>query len=271
MRVTMSTYASETRTEQLDEGRWRGHVHAAWNIGDNPNGGYLLSIVLCALREALPHPDPISITTHFLRPGEANADCEIDIDVVRTGRSVSTARAELRQSGKTKLVVLAAFGNLAEPVGIADEFVPEAPSRPDFDACVPRSGALQGIELAINERIDLRLNPALVTAGGGQAAIMEGYVRLSDETDPDTTIACLFMDVFPPSPFARLGVVGWVPTIELTVHVRRRPASGWMFARLACEDLSGGRMIESGMLWDSSGALIAQSRQLGLVMQGGSS
>ena len=63
----------------------------------------------------------------------------------------------------------------------------------------------------------------------------------------------------------------WVPTIELTVHVRRRPASGWMFAHLACEDLSGGRMIESGMLWDSSGALIAQSRQLGLVMQGGSS
>ena len=64
-----------------------------------------------------------------------------------------------------------------------------------------------------------------------------------------------------------MGSVGWVPTIELTVHVRRRPAPGWVLARFECDDLAGGRMIETGSLWDSSGALVARSRQLGLLLE----
>jgi acyl-CoA thioesterase len=63
-----------------------------------------------------------------------------------------------------------------------------------------------------------------------------------------------------------MGPVGWVPTIELTVHVRRRPAGGWVLARFECDDVEGGRMIESGTLWDSTGAVVARSRQLGLVL-----
>jgi acyl-CoA thioesterase len=57
-----------------------------------------------------------------------------------------------------------------------------------------------------------------------------------------------------------------VPTIELTVHLRRRPASGWVLARFECDDVEGGRMIESGTLWDSTGAVVARCRQLGLVL-----
>ena len=70
----------------------------------------------------------------------------------------------------------------------------------------------------------------------------------------------------PPSTFVKLGNVGWVPTIELTVHVRRRPADGWVLAEFQTSDLNEGRMIETGCLWDSTGQLIAQSRQVGLVM-----
>ena len=63
-----------------------------------------------------------------------------------------------------------------------------------------------------------------------------------------------------------LGAIGWVPTIELTVHVRRRPAAGWIVGQFRTEDLLDGRMVENGALWDSTGALIAQSRQIGLVL-----
>ena len=76
----------------------------------------------------------------------------------------------------------------------------------------------------------------------------------------------LFADAFPPALHSRIGRVGWVPTIELTVHVRRRPAAGWLLARLECDDVDGGRMIESGTLWDATGAVVARSRQLGLVL-----
>jgi acyl-CoA thioesterase len=62
-------------------------------------------------------------------------------------------------------------------------------------------------------------------------------------------------------------MIGWVPTIELTVHVRRRPAPGWILGRFRTDDLVDGRMIETGGLWDSTGAFVADCRQIGLVLQ----
>ncbi len=79
----------------------------------------------------------------------------------------------------------------------------------------------------------------------------------------------LFADAFPPAVHAVVARVGWVPTLELTVHVRRRPAAGWVQARLECDDVADGWMIETGSLWDETGALVARSRQLGLVMNQG--
>jgi acyl-CoA thioesterase len=92
-------------------------------------------------------------------------------------------------------------------------------------------------------------------------------IRFIDGRAPDTRSLLLFTDSFPPSPLAKLGSVGWVPTLELTVHVRRRPAPGWIVAELRTDDLNEGRMVETGALWDSEGKLVAQSRQIGLVMK----
>jgi hypothetical protein len=40
-----------------------------------------------------------------------------------------------------------------------------------------------------------------------------------------------------------------------------------MLGQFRTHDLSDGRMIEDGALWDSQGQLVVQSRQLGLVRQ----
>ena len=77
-----------------------------------------------------------------------------------------------------------------------------------------------------------------------------------------------FADAFPPTVFARLGPIGWVPTLELTVHVRRRPAPGWLACHVWCDDVHNGKLIESCRLWDSTGELVAQSRQLGYLITG---
>ncbi len=78
-----------------------------------------------------------------------------------------------------------------------------------------------------------------------------------------------FTDAFPPSLYSLVGNIGWVPTVELTVHVRRAPAAGWLRARFECDDLHRGRMIETGALWDSGGALVARCRQIGLLLREG--
>lgn len=270
---TVSVFHKETALSDLGDGRYRGSVSKHWNIGDNPNGGYLLSIVLGAIaRLSGEHPDPLSVTTHYLRPGLPGEPCEVEVELIRKGRTLTTARARLTQEGKVRLEVLAAFGDLAAP-GVQ---VPEdkqvsltAPVTPKPADCPERSGVAQGVELAIRDRIEIRINPEMQNPDGltnGKAEI-SGWIRLRDQSPGTAITSVMFTDAFPPALFGLLGVIGWVPTIELTVHVRRRPTTPWLLGRFVTDDLQGGRMIESGALWDETGALVAQSRQLGLLLE----
>ena len=263
----MTEFDHDTAVEQLTENSFRGFVDPGWNIGDNPNGGYLLSLVTSAVAAVVPHPDPLSITTHFLRPGIAGTHCEIEVDLVRTGRTMSTVKATMRQEGKIRLEVLAAYGDLSQVVGIDSEISLLRPDIPPPGDCIPRTGDLQGIDIALVSKLDARLHPEHLVPGKSGVAQLAGWVRLNDDQTPDSRSLLLFCDCFPPSPFGRIGAVGWVPTIELTVHVRRRPAPGWIQSSFQTDDLCDGRMVESGCLWDSRGELVAQSRQIGLVRQ----
>ena len=75
----------------------------------------------------------------------------------------------------------------------------------------------------------------------------------------------LFADAFPPT---LLGAVdaGWVPTIELTVHVRGVRRRAGCSGRFGPEFLMDGLLEEDGELWDSEGRPVALSRQLAMVL-----
>lgn len=259
-------FETESRPVESGDGRWSATISGRWSIGDNSNGGYLLSPALRAMQHAVGHPDPLSVTTHFLRPGRGDRPADIDVDVVRVGRTVGTARSTLGQEGADRLTMVAAFGDVSASAGSSPDINRPAPEVPPPDECPPREGAAQGVDLAISSRLDVRLHPDHVAGGTEPEARLDGWIRFVDDVEPTTLALPLFTDAFPPSVFPLLGRIGWTPTVELTVHVRRRPAPGWIQARFECDDLSGGRMIESGTLWDSTGAVVARSRQIGLVL-----
>ena len=262
----MSRFDAETAVEPLGEGRWATRLSADWNIGDNANGGYALTSVLRAMRSLVPHPDPVSVTTHFLRPGQGDTDAEVTAEVVRSGRTVSTLRGSLWQEGKQRLEVMAAFSDLSAGAGGGPEISEPPPTIPGVGDCVHRGSLEQGVELPILSRVDVHVHPDHAPAGGSDRALIDGWIRFSDGAVPSTLALPFFADALPPSLYPLLGYIGWVPTIELTVHVRRVPASGWLQVRQESHDLHNGRMIESGSLWDSSGALVATARQLGLLL-----
>jgi acyl-CoA thioesterase len=143
------------------------------------------------------------------------------------------------------------------------------PAVPPPDACGARSGGEQGVTLSILGRLDIRLHPDEARAGAAGRAQVTGWVRFRDGRAPDPLANLLFADAFPPSVFGVLGAVGWVPTVSLTVDLRRRPAPGWILCRFRTEDLADGRLIEDGVLWDESGRIVAQSRQLALLRRPG--
>jgi len=269
----MSPFDDDTRITPLaaapdgqpSQASFTGHVQPAWNIGANPNGGYLLALAARAIAARTPtHPDPLSVTVHYLRPGLSGQPCRIDTDLLRSGRTLGTVRATLWQDDQPRLELLAAMGNLGDPAPPARLTLP-MPSMPPPEQCLTRSAPAQGVELPILQRLDVRLHPDEARPGGAGRARISGWIRFADGRAPDALACLLLADAFPPAVFGLLGQVGWVPTIELTVHLRRRPAPGWMLGQFWSHDLSDGRVIEDGALWDASGQLIVQSRQLALV------
>ena len=112
--MTNYQFDQDIKVERLSEGRYRSKVNAGWNIGDNPNGGYLIALVDSAIRESILHPDPVSITTHFLRPGVAGKDCDIMVEIFRSGRTVTNVHATLSQKGKPRLEVVAVYSDLTK-------------------------------------------------------------------------------------------------------------------------------------------------------------
>jgi len=268
-RETPWQYDAETAVAAGGTDCWTTRLNPAWNIGDNPNGGYASASALRALGRVTGRPDPISVTTHYLRPGLGGADAEIRTELIRTGRRAAVAEASLRQDGRERLRTLAAFADL----GASREDHESSPGLtipraelPPPEECRSRLTLEQGVDLPIASRVDVRIHPALADAGQAGRAEIAGWIRFHDGRPPDSAALVLFADAFPPSVFGLLGQVGWVPTLELTVHVRRRPAAGWIAARFRTRDLVNGLMVEDGELWDETGALVARSRQLALLL-----
>lgn len=257
-------FENETSAAKVDD-RWSTRLHAAWSIADNPNGGYALTPVLRVLCELAGHPDPLSVTTQFLRPAAGDVDGEVRAEIVRVGRTIGVVRGTLIQQESERLVTTAVFGDLSTPAGDGGpELAPEPPDLPPPAACVDRRDLDQGVELPILSRLDVRIDPSSASPGSSDRARVAGWIRFVDGAPPSVLALPLFADAFPPSLYPLVGRVGWVPTVELTVHVRRRPDPGWIRAEFECDDLHDDRMVESGTLWDSTGAVVARSRQLGL-------
>jgi hypothetical protein len=258
-------FVEDTAVEAAGDDRFAATVTDRWSIGGRPNGGYLMGIALTALGERLNHPDPLTSTGHFLSAAEPGP-AEVSVHVVKEGRSLSTAQAILSQSGRDRLLVVATYGDLVGMVG-PTRLLEGAP----FPSVELVSSLGRSHPFPIAERFMMELPLEQALAAEGQPAHVDGpaeffgRIRFSDETLAVPAALPLLVDAFPPAVF-RLGMVGWTPTLELTVHTRARPAPGWLLLRTRSRFLHNGLVDEDAELWDDTGRLVAQSRQLARVL-----
>jgi acyl-coenzyme A thioesterase PaaI-like protein len=96
---------------------------------------------------------------------------------------------------------------------------------------------------------------------------MRGYFGLREPRDPDAYLLALAVDGMPPVVFG-LGATGWAPTVELTWYMRAVPSPGPLRVAARCRHVGGGWFDEESEVWDDTGALVAQSRQLARVGRG---
>lgn len=273
-----SRFEHDTAVTAIGGGRYQGAIDPGWAVIDGaaPNGGYVMAIAARAMRDPLPHPDPVTLTAHFLAPPEPG-QVDIDIEVIRTGRRHSTVTARLHQGDRERVRLLGTFADLATVTGDDHRVDRLPPSWPPVDQCVDAtadgaSRAQDGGYPAppILLRFDHRMPAALTTWAQGQPlgrGEVGGYVDWADAGVMDTLGLLTVADCYPPAVFnTGDSSLGWVPTIELTVQIRRRPAPGYLTTRFTTEAITaGGYLEEDGELWDADGHLVALSRQLALA------
>lgn len=250
-----------------DETTWDAELSAGWLVGGGVNGGYLLAVAGHAVREALPaKPDPIAVSAYYLSaaaPGPAT----VGVEVRRDGGRVATAALDLRQGGDTRITALATYGDL-ERLGDDVRTTAEEPVMPPPEECVPNTMAPPEVRAIapLMDRFDMRFHPDHIGWAVGQPSgrgVLSAWFRLADGREPDPLALLMVVDALPPVTFD-LGMPGWAPTLELTAHVRARPAPGWLKVRHATRNMAGGMFEEDCEVWDSAGRLVAQSRQLAL-------
>lgn len=251
-------------------GRWLADLSHRWDINDKPNGGYALATAVRAMAGSVPdHPHPFTVTAHYLRPAQSGP-ADIDVEVVRTGRKLATVAASFVQGGKERIRLLGTFGDLAERSG--PSVVRAAPPEiPPIEACVRRKhdeGPLHPASRIADRTVTL-LDPTTgwITGTPNGTAIVRAWARFADGREPDVWSLPFYSDAMPPAVFEVLEGAQWVPTIELTVHIRAKPAPGWLRCVMSTRFLMDGYLEEDGEIWDSTDTLVAQSRQLGMIFR----
>jgi acyl-CoA thioesterase len=282
--VAVTGFDRDTAVRELsrdgDDGRGGGgaifaaDISPDWRAGRGPHGGYLAAIILRALVETVAEPAraPRSLTIHYARapkPGRATIATTIE----RAGRSLSTLSARVEQDGSLVALALAAFSlpwsaatELAE-LPMPDVAPPEPrgePGVPLFDGAPPFTR-----QLVLQPRTG-----AIPFTGSTEPMEIGAWLGLAEPRAIDALSLAFFSDSLFSPPFIRMTTPATSPTIDLTIHFRaasRTAAPGadadeLCFARFRTGVVHEGFFEEDGAIWSPDGTLLAQSRQLAILM-----
>jgi hypothetical protein len=258
-------FATATAVQPTAAGRWPASIHPGWEIAGNANGGYLLAVATRALAGAAGRPDPVTVTAHYLSPGQPGS-VRIATQILKEGKRFATGAATMFSGSRPLLAVLGTLGDLSQAQG--PELVEGAPPElPPPGQCVRLHPAGTFVPPFMG-RVDLRLHPddaVFATGPRSGRPLMRGWFRLPGGEQAGSLALLCAVDAFPPTAFNAQLPVAWTPTVELTAHIRANPAPGWLRCRFSSRFVTAGFIEEDGEVWDSTGRLVGQSRQLALV------
>jgi len=281
----LTDFELDTAVVDMGSGRFGATVSSRWWIVMGPNGGYVAAIALRAavLAVADAARRPISATFHYLRP-PVEGDVDIDVAIERSGRTVSNVSVRMTQDGRLVLLALVALGERREGSLEFDERdSPNGsglPTRPDGSPVphwseIPAASIDPERDIPMRSRYDMRWGFGDVPFAGEPGAVADsgGWLRLQQAQPVDEMVLVAMSDAWMPPVFSRSTVQIAVPTVDLTVHFRGRPSvdlvgddAQWCFVRFASPVARNGYLVEHGAVWDASGRLLVDVRQLAVVM-----
>jgi acyl-coenzyme A thioesterase PaaI-like protein len=262
-----SAFAAATAVRRAEGGGVTAVLDPGWDVGGNVlNGGYLLAVAARAAVLDSPHPHPVALAASYLR---ATGPGPVTLDVLPgpAGRTLAHATVTLRGPDGPSLAVQATTATLGDDAPL---WCAPPPDAAPVERCLASDGTVAGRptkEVGLRHRVETRLDPATAGWLDGRPSgepVLRAWVRLADGAEPDPFSLVLFADVLPPTSWA-MGRYGWAPTVQLQVLVRALPAPGWCLVEARANEVAGGWLDEDYRIWDATGRLVAQSRQLARV------
>jgi acyl-CoA thioesterase len=267
-----------------EPGRYEGVVSEDWTIRPFPQGGALALATASAMSLELDDPTQRlrMLHTTFVAPVEVGP-IEVDVEVVRRGRSMSHVRGEVRNPGSAHgSLTTAVFGasrrgfeftDLEPPVG----FIPlaEAPSFRD-----PKPPEDEGFPTQFWERV-LEGRAAIGHASWDEytpdRAETGTWYRLDEppmceDGTQDLLSLLVYADTMPGAVGEKLGPTertGWFgPSVDFACHLFSAPSSEWVFGHNRARFAGDGYGSIDMAVWDfgadgtGPGRLLAYATQL---------
>ncbi len=227
-----------------------------WSSLIGLHGGYLVAVAVLGAQRVVGDRPIRTVTTNFLRPGQPGP-ADVDVDVVRRGRSITNLIVTLSQSSKPVVVSHVTAADAVESSSweaVADLDLPP------LDACVPIEPP-PGVG-HFDHGVAL-LDPVDLPFSHGPRARVAGYMRPIEPRVIDAAWLAMALDWFPPASFTRIDPPAGGISISYTVHVHRTLGAlgddDWLGGVFRADISSGAIALEKGLITDPSGRILAES------------
>jgi acyl-CoA thioesterase len=262
--------------ERRGTGDYRAFLDDSWNLRPLPQGGIVAAIALRAMGQELDDPSQTLRTMHTLFVGQvAHGELEIEVEVLRRGRSMSHLRAHVRNVGASSgHITTAVFGAQRDGFAFTELRRPEV-APPDecrsFREPPPPGVAAFAPNPFWSSRVEGRaaLGSAPWDVVADRTAEQASWYRFDDtpwiddgaRLDPFAVV--LLADTMPGAIGQRLGATDrpWFgPSVDLTVHMCADCRSPWVLAHNTARWAGDGYASVDMALWDGD-TLVAYATQ----------
>jgi acyl-CoA thioesterase len=262
-------------------GRFTTTVSDPWMLVVVPQGGIVAAIAARAMAEVLGEPNQTLRTlTAVFAAQVSGGPVEVDVTVLRRGRSMSQLLATVRNPGsEAGLTAVAAFGAPRRGVDFTELSMPDVPGPEELLGY--RDPLPDGVDfefdrppMAFWEEV-IECRPAIgrppwepFVEGPAECAYWYrlDHPPLQADGRVDPLASLVLCDTMPGAVGQKLGpAIGpWFgPSVDLTVHLFGAPRAGWLLAHNRARHAGDGYASVDMALWDpSDGALVAYATQL---------
>ena len=117
MKTPFEHFKTDISVVQISQDVYEGNLSNRWSIGSTPNGGYTMAIAAKAISESLDHNDPLVITANYLNRLDFGK-VKINVEVMPSTKSLSSARATMSQNNEIKVIFTATFTDFLKSNGL---------------------------------------------------------------------------------------------------------------------------------------------------------